>query len=236
MRPTCSRLWLEQGQGGIEKLEALLWTVPFLAAADPAFIFYRRHAPRARRIAHYSISIWRARPIDSRPRSKPQKIHGNTINAKMRKLTHSRGSDPDDQAPDWRTVLVTPFQDAFAARERLDGPRSRRTAAHADRRCASSGWMRCWSRLEAAIVQTSLPIVRHSLERHKAATGEFDYDDQIKGVDARARRRAWRRADSGDAKPLSVRLDRRIPGYRRAAMVVLSSECSSRAKAGTWST
>ena len=42
--------------------------------------------------------------------------------------------------------------------------------------------MRCWSRLEAAIVQTSLPIVRDVLERHKAATGEFDFDDQIKGV------------------------------------------------------
>ena len=36
--------------------------------------------------------------------------------------------------------------------------------------------------LKAAIVQTSLPIVREVLERHKATTGEFDYDDQIKGV------------------------------------------------------
>ena len=42
--------------------------------------------------------------------------------------------------------------------------------------------MGCWSRLEAAIVQTSLPIVRDVLERHKASTGEFDFDDQIQGV------------------------------------------------------
>jgi exodeoxyribonuclease V beta subunit len=36
--------------------------------------------------------------------------------------------------------------------------------------------------LEAAIVQTCLPIVREVLEYHKATTGEFDHDDQIKGV------------------------------------------------------
>ena len=36
--------------------------------------------------------------------------------------------------------------------------------------------------MEAAIVQTSLPIVRDVLERHKASTGEFDFDDQIQGV------------------------------------------------------
>ena len=32
------------------------------------------------------------------------------------------------------------------------------------------------------MVQTSLPIVRELLERHKATTGEFDFDDQIQGV------------------------------------------------------
>ena len=37
--------------------------------------------------------------------------------------------------------------------------------------------------LEAAIVQTSLPIVREVLERHKAATGQFDFDELIAGVD-----------------------------------------------------
>ena len=32
------------------------------------------------------------------------------------------------------------------------------------------------------MVQTSLPIVREVLERHKAATGQFDFDDLITGV------------------------------------------------------
>jgi exodeoxyribonuclease V beta subunit len=37
--------------------------------------------------------------------------------------------------------------------------------------------------LEAALVQIGLPIAARFLERHKAATGEFDYDDMITGVD-----------------------------------------------------
>jgi exodeoxyribonuclease V beta subunit len=38
--------------------------------------------------------------------------------------------------------------------------------------------------LEAALVQIGLPIAVKMLERHKAATGEFDYDDLITGVAA----------------------------------------------------
>ena len=47
------------------------------------------------------------------------------------------------------------------------------------------------------------------------------------------RRPARRGAGPGDASPLSLCLDRRVPGYRRASVVVLPHGCSSRAAAGT---
>ena len=36
--------------------------------------------------------------------------------------------------------------------------------------------------IEAALIQTCLPMVRQVLEQQKTATGEFDYDDLISGV------------------------------------------------------
>ena len=44
------------------------------------------------------------------------------------------------------------------------------------------------------MVQTSLPMVREVLERQKAATGQFDYDDLITGVaQARSAGEIWSR-------------------------------------------
>jgi exodeoxyribonuclease V beta subunit len=37
--------------------------------------------------------------------------------------------------------------------------------------------------IDAALVQAALPVAAKMLERHKAATGKFDYDDLITGVD-----------------------------------------------------
>ena len=63
-------LWLEQGRGGIEKLEALLWTCHSSRRRILPPFSIEATAPRDRRATRCSTSIWRARPISSRPRSR----------------------------------------------------------------------------------------------------------------------------------------------------------------------
>ena len=82
------------------------------------------------------------------------------------------------------TAFDTGFQDALAfLSEKLDGRDlgNERQQQIAD---AIMRLSRLLVSLKAAIVQTCLPIVRDILERHKAATGQFDYDDLITGVAA----------------------------------------------------
>jgi exodeoxyribonuclease V beta subunit len=173
-------LWLEQHRGGIEKLEALLWSC---------------HSSRRIILPPFSIEALQ-REIESSPlfeidllteadpfktALKGAKVHANTIKAMMTRMTviaemvRSSGRS-------WRMALDDRFQAAVS-----DIAKDLKRFDLADGRVkpiaeAIVRLDRALVCLEAAIVQTSLPIVRAILERHKVATGEFDHDDQIKGV------------------------------------------------------
>ncbi len=173
-------LWLEQSQGGIEKLESLLWAC---------------HSSRRRILPAFSFAAMQ-RAIDSSPvftidlaseadqfkaALKGAKIHGNTVNAMMRKLTVVadliQGSGRS-----WRLALDGTFQDTI---RNIAKDLKNREFGSARVNEIAGAFLRLDEMLvclEAAIVQTSLPIVRELLDRHKAMTGEFDHDDQIKGV------------------------------------------------------
>jgi len=173
-------LWLEQTSEGVEGLEDLL---------------YKCHASRRWILPSFSISALR-REIDTSPlfeidlkgeaerfqkALQGAKVHGGTIKAiEARLATLSdliRGSSHE-----WGVALDKGFQKAV--REIADRIRG---LALADARVMpiAEAIMRLDGglvSLEAAMVQTCLPMVREVLERQKAATGQFDYDDLITGV------------------------------------------------------
>jgi exodeoxyribonuclease V beta subunit len=174
------KLWLEQGRGGIDTLEGLLWSC---------------HASRRRILPEFSMEAVE-REIANNPlftidlagaadpfkaALKGAKIHASTVSAIMRKLA-TLAELCEGKHPDWRMLLDDAFQGPVRGIARdlrgrdLASPLAREIALGLCRLDEIS------VSLEAAIVQTSLPIVKDLLERHKAASGEFDHDDQIKGV------------------------------------------------------
>jgi exodeoxyribonuclease V beta subunit len=173
-------LWLEQDQGGIDVLEGLLW---------------RCHSSRRRILPEFSLEAMQ-RELKTNPlfaidlaaeadqfkvALKGAKIHANTVNAMMRRLD-ALADLMQAARLDWRIMLVDTFQDAVHAIANGLNDRafsSARANQITEAFLKLNGILVC---LEAAIVQTCLPIVREVLEHHKATTGEFDHDDQIKGV------------------------------------------------------
>ena len=178
-------LWLEHRGGGIEKLEALLWTC---------------HSSRRRILPPFSIDVVRHEiennplfDIDLASQAEPfkaalksAKVHANTIKAKMQRI--SLVADRiKASGRSWRILLDDAFQDDLRV---IAKDLNKFNLTDASARQLADAFLRLADSLvclEAAIVQTSLPIVQHLLERHKATTGEFDYDDQIKGVAAAVR-------------------------------------------------
>ncbi len=179
-------LWLARSRGGIENLEDLLWTChashrrilpPFSMATmrrevESSLLFAADLAAESERV---KIAL-KATKIDGKA------IHGNTINAivsRMNKLAaliqHARR--------DWTIALNDKFQEDvhwIAGSLRKFGELAEPAVAQlADAFIRIDESVVC---LEAAIVQTSLPIVQDVLKSQKAATGEFDHDDQIRGV------------------------------------------------------
>ena len=84
--------------------------------------------------------------------------------------------------PDWRIMLDDTFQGAL--RQIAKNLKNRDLVVGRAKQIAEAILRldRASVCLEAAMAQTSLPIIRELLERHKATTGEFDFDDQIQGV------------------------------------------------------
>jgi exodeoxyribonuclease V beta subunit len=173
-------LWLEPGRQGIEKLEGFLWTChsshrhilpPFSIEAidhelesNPLF-----EIDLAGALDRFKVAL------------KDAKIHASTANAMVRRL-NTLAQLIQASGRSWGTVLNDGFQDAVRFigtglnKCELADERAQQIASailRLDKALVS---------LEAAIVQTGLPIVREVLAQHKAVSGAFDHDDQIQGV------------------------------------------------------
>jgi len=172
--------WLKQTSEGVEELEDLL---------------YKCHASRRLIRPAFSIDALR-REIDISPlfeidlegeaerfqkALKGVKVHGGTIKAIVTRLTTLSGLIRSSGRA-WQVVLDEEFQKAVE----FIGARIRGLTL-ADERVTqiAEALMRLEDglvSLEAAMVQTCLPMVREVLERQKSATGQFDYDELISGV------------------------------------------------------
>jgi len=173
-------LWLERASDGVQGLEDLL---------------YKCHASRRLMRPPFSIEALQ-REINTSPlfeidgegevermqkALKGAKVHGGTIKAIVTRLATLsaliRGSSRA-----WQIALDERFQEAIAyISSRV------RDFSLADERAmqiarAITQLEDSLVSLEAVMVQTCLPMVREVLERQKAATGQFDYDDLIAGV------------------------------------------------------
>ena len=173
-------LWLEQNQGGVDRLEKLLWECHASHRQIKPEFSWEALQHEVDRNQLFATDL--ASEGDRFKKAlKAAKINGNTINAVMRRITTLSGL-VNHARPDWRVVLDDRFQDAV------------HTVAKSLQSCHVAGneagqIIAAIQRLDevlickdAALVQIGLPIVREFLEGHKAATGEFDHDDQIQGV------------------------------------------------------
>jgi len=172
--------WLEQFQDGIDRLEELLW---------------KCHKSRRRILPAFEIESFKGEieksplfDIDLRGEAerfglalKAAKINGRSIDSILDRLMVI--SDLIDRSGrSLGTLLGKEFQKAVCwIGERI--PKVSLSEKGATEIAKSILHLQnLLVSLEAAIVQTSLPIVREVLERHKAATGQFDFDDLITGV------------------------------------------------------
>ena len=179
-------VWLARNRGGVEKLEDLLWTChashrrilpPFSMAtmrreveASPLFAVDLAATAEKLKVA------LKATKVDGKA------IHGGTINAIVSRM-NKLATLIEGARRDWTIALHDDFQEDVhwvAGTLKKLGERAGPVAAQlADAFVRIDESVVC---LEAAIVQTSLPIVQDVLKSQKAATGEFDHDDQIRGV------------------------------------------------------
>ena len=174
-------LWLERSQEGIDRLESIL---------------YKCHASRRLILPPFSAETFRRElntnrlfEIDLAAAGdrflaviKAAGVkHAGTLKAIASRLT-ILAATIQASGPGWATAFDACFQESVGfLSERIskldlgdDWPRE-----IADAIIRLQGLL---VSLKAAIVQTSLPIVRDALELHKAATGQFDYDDVISRV------------------------------------------------------
>jgi exodeoxyribonuclease V beta subunit len=174
-------IWVERhSDQAIENLETLL---------------YDCHSTRRQIEPHFSLEALE-REIETNPvfnadlhaladrvnaALKAAKVHGNTVNAivdriiALAELTESSGRTV-------ATILDRSFQQTVSEL----GDKLRDSAAKApaitDIAAELVRLKTGLVTLEAALVQAALPSVRQFLERNKASTGQFDYDDLIAGV------------------------------------------------------
>jgi exodeoxyribonuclease V beta subunit len=174
-------VWLEKTQDGVEGLENLLW---------------KSHISRRRVLPPCSLeAIWceiEASPlfdIDLLEEAEAFQTalktagvkHAGTLKAIMTRVTDLSGLIRAS-GRSWATVLDDRFQEAIAYISDRVGDR---TLGNDQARLIAGSIKRLRDvlvSLEAAITQTSLPIVRAALEHNKTTTGEFDYDDLIAAV------------------------------------------------------
>jgi exodeoxyribonuclease V beta subunit len=174
-------LWLERSRQGIDALEAIL---------------YKCHASRREILPTFAADLIRREletnllfEIDLADETETFMAalktagvkHGSTVKAIVTRLTvlsdliqaTGRG---------WATALDDGFQESLdficekIDKRDLGSGRSRELAD------AIVRLRNLLVSLRAAIVQTSLPVVRDALAHRKATTGEFDYDDLIADV------------------------------------------------------
>ena len=173
-------LWLAQPGERVDKLEDLL---------------YKCHASRRLIRPPFSIDALR-RETDTNPlfeidlegeaeriqkALKGLKVHSSTIKAIETRLATLSGLIRRSNH-DWLIVLDVRFQEAI----RYIGDRVRGLALADELAVRITGAITRLGEslvsLEVAMVQSCLPMVREVLERQKAETGHFDYDDLITGV------------------------------------------------------
>jgi exodeoxyribonuclease V beta subunit len=173
--------WLEQTRGGIDGLESLLW---------------KCHSSRRKILPPFSLETLR-REVEANPlfeidlQAEAERFkkalqgagikHAGKLKAIVDRLTVL--SELIGRAGrSLGTLLDGKFQEAIG----FTGERIRDLVLSDARAAEIAEAIRRLQpllvSLDAAIVQTSLPIVQEVLERHKAATGQFDFDDLITGV------------------------------------------------------
>ena len=173
-------LWLQKYHEGIEKLEEFLWICHFSHRHIlPPFSFEVLDRELQ---SNHLLGIDLAADVDRVKRAlKVARVHGNTVNAMVCRLT-SIVQSIESSGRSWATMLSDDFQEALNFIG--NGLRNRNLADARAQEIASAILQlnEAVVSLKAALVQTSLPIVRKTLEQHKTLTGAFDHDDQIEGV------------------------------------------------------
>ena len=161
---------------------------------------YTCHASRRKILPHFSIEVLK-REVETSPlfeigleekaerfqqALKAAKVHGNTIRAIATRLA-KLGASIRESNGGWQLALDEGFQEAV--RYISNSVRGRTLGQEGAARLADAimqHWEDSIVSIQAALVQTCLPMVRQVLEQQKTATGAFDYDDLISGVSAMA--------------------------------------------------
>jgi exodeoxyribonuclease V beta subunit len=172
--------WMEQTRDGIDGLENLLW---------------KCHSSRRRILPSFDIESIKGEIAKSplfaidlsgeaerfRLALKTAKVHGRSIDSILNRLTVISGLI-DRAGRSVGTLLDDKFREAVRFIGERIPERGLGEPLAAEIAKAILHMQAILVSLKAAIVQTSLPIVCEVLDRHKAATGQFDYDDLITGV------------------------------------------------------